>query len=49
MTPKELAEKTIKELNKRKLKSSNEFLAYQSEQIHKNKKKWGVRYGGYRW
>ena len=49
MTPKELAEKTIKDINKRKSKSINEFFAYQSEQVLKNKKKWGVRFGGYRW
>ena len=49
MTPKELAEKTIKDLKKRKEKSSNEFYAYQMEQSFKNRKKWSVRVGGYRW
>jgi hypothetical protein len=49
MTPKELTEKTIKDIIKRRSKSTNEFYAYQRERTVKRMRNWSVRVGGCRW
>ena len=49
MTPKELAQRTIKDIIKRRRKAQNDFNAYQSEQSVKKKRNWSVRVGGCRW
>lgn len=49
MTPKELANKTIKDIMKRRSKAENEFKAYRSEQNVRKLRNWSVRVGGCRW
>jgi hypothetical protein len=49
MTPKELAEKTIKDIIKRRLKGEKEFNAYQKERNVRKLRNWSVRVGGCRW
>ena len=49
MTPKELTQKTIKDIIKRRRKAQNEFNAYQSDQTLKKMRNWSVRVGGCRW
>jgi len=49
MTPKELTDKTIKDIIKRRSQAKNEFYAYRRELTVKNLKKWSVRVGGCRW
>ena len=49
MTPKELTEKTIKDIIKRRSQAKNEFYSYQSARILKKMKNWSVRVGGCRW
>jgi len=49
MTPKELTQKTIKDIIKRRIKAQNEFNAYRSEQTVKKLRNWSVRVGGCRW
>jgi len=49
MTPKELTQKTIKDIIKRKSQGENEFKAYRSEQSVRKMRNWSVRVGGCRW
>lgn len=49
MTPKELAEKTIKDIAKRRLKLEREFYGYQKEKNVKKLRNWSVKVGGCRW
>lgn len=49
MTPKELANKTIKDIAKRKETRESEIFAYMKEQSIKKKKTWSIRYGGFKW
>jgi len=49
MTAKELTEKTINDIIKRRLQAKNEFYAYQRERNLKKFKNWSVRARGYRW
>jgi ribosomal protein L29 len=49
MTPKELTDKTIKDIIKRRSQAKNEFYAYRRELTVKNLKKWSIRVGGCRW
>ncbi len=49
MSPKELAEKTIRDIAARRAKADREFYAYQKESGVRRKKSSNVRYGGYRW
>lgn len=49
MTPKELTEKTIKDIMKRRAKLENEFYGYQKEKSFKKLKNWSVKVGGCRW
>lgn len=48
MTPKELTEKTIKDIAQRREKAEKDFYGYQKDQTLKKKKKWSTRYGGFR-
>ncbi len=49
MTTKELTEKTIKDIIRRRSQAVNEFYGYQRERSAKKKRKWNVTVGGYRW
>jgi len=49
MTPKELTQKTIKDIIKRRSQGENEFNAYLREQTVRKLRKWSVRVGGCRW
>ncbi|NMF07425.1 hypothetical protein [Clostridium beijerinckii] len=49
MTPKELTQKTVKDIIKRRKKAENEIKAYQSDQTAKKMRNWSVRVGGSRW
>ena len=49
MSPKELAEKTIRDITARRERADREFYAYQKESGVRRKKSSNVRYGGYRW
>lgn len=49
MSPKELAEKTIRDIAARRERTDREFYAYQKESGIRRKKSSNVRYGGYRW
>lgn len=49
MSPKELAEKTIKDIAARRERADREFYTYQKESGVRRKKSSNVRYGGYRW
>lgn len=49
MSPKELAEKTIRDIAARRERVDREFYAYQKESGVRRKKSSNVRYGGYRW
>lgn len=49
MTPKELTAKTIRDIQNRRRLSEREFFAYQKEQTTKKKRKWSVKFGGYKY
>lgn len=49
MSPKELAEKTIRDIAARRERADKEFYAYQKESGVRRKKSSNVRFGGYRW
>jgi len=49
MTPKELTEKTIKDIIKRRLQCQSEFYGYQRDRTVRKMKNWSVRVGGSRW
>lgn len=49
MSPKELTDKTIKDIEARRVKTDREFYAYQKESGVRRKKSCNVRFGGYRW
>lgn len=49
MTPKELTEKTIKDIMKRRQKMKNEFYGYQKERNVRKLRNWSVKVGGCRW
>jgi ribosomal protein L29 len=49
MTPKELTEKTIKDIRERRRKAEREFFAYRNEQNVRKLRNWSVRVGGCRW
>ena len=49
MTPKELTEKTIKDIRERRKKAEREFFAYRNEQNVRKLRNWSVRVGGSRW
>ena len=49
MTPKELTNKTIKDIIKRRSKAQNEFYGYQREHNVRKMRNWSVKVGGCRW
>jgi len=49
MTPKELTQKTIKDIIKRRKKLENEFYGYQNERNVRKLRNWSVKVGGCRW
>lgn len=49
MTPKELTQKTINDIIKRRSQAKKEFYAYRSEQTTRRMRNWSVRVGGSRW
>ena len=49
MTAQELAQKTIKDITKIRERRGKEIFSYYKETSIKNKKRYNVRYGGYRW
>jgi hypothetical protein len=49
MSPKELTQKTIKDIAKRRETAEKEVFGYFKEQSIKKKKGWTIRYGGPRW
>ena len=49
MDAKSLAEKTIKDIAKKREKVDKDFYGYQKEQSLKKKRGWNVKYGGTRW
>ncbi|OOM79637.1 hypothetical protein CLPUN_15850 [Clostridium puniceum] len=49
MTPKELTDKTIQDIIKRRMKAEKEFYGYRKEQNVRKLRNWSVRVGGCRW
>lgn len=49
MSPKELADKTIKDIQTRRQIADREFYAYQKEQVTRKKRGWNIKYGGFRY
>lgn len=49
MTAQELAEKTAKDIKKIREKRSKDIFGYYKETSIKNKKRYNVKYGGFRW
>ncbi len=49
MTPRELADKTVKDIIKRRLQSENEFYDYQRERNIRRRRMWSISVGGCRW
>ncbi|WP_205452742.1 hypothetical protein [Clostridium botulinum] len=49
MSPKELAEKTIRDIAAKRAKEDKEFYNYQRESGIKRRKGCSIKYGGYRW
>lgn len=49
MNIKELTQKTIKDIEKRRKKKEKEYMAYTNEQYYRKIKNWSVKVGGCRW
>lgn len=49
MDVKELTQKTILDIKKRRNKREKEYMAYTNEQHYKKIRNWNVRAGGCRW